>query len=95
MFGLFTKKPKQPAYLKIDENGQFDLVGEFNPELLADILFIMKQETFYPNAVDFLVKKHGQCDFTRRLMTRVLENNKEKMEKAVIHPLDSWKGISE
>lgn len=95
MFNIFKKKPKESPYLKIDENGQFDLVGEFNPEILADILFIMKQESFYPNAVEFLIKKYGQCDFTRRLMARVVEHNKERAEKAVIHPLDSWKGINE
>jgi len=84
-------------YFKIDQNGMMDVVGDFNPETLADILFIIKQPDFLEKTIKYLSQKFAGTEFEERFMKRIeVQSGLMKIiEEAFVHPLQSWKGLNE
>lgn len=84
-------------YFKIDQNGMMDIVGDFNPETFADILYIITRPEFYNNAVKYFSTKYSGTDFEKKFLDRIEAQIKtiKNIEEAFVHPLQSWKGLNE
>lgn len=84
-------------FFKIDQNGIMDIVGDFDPETFADILFIISQPDFRSNAVKYFTNKYSGTDFEKKFLARIEIQTKtvKDIEEAFVHPLQSWKGVNE
>lgn len=91
------KEENNVPFFKIDQNGMMDVVGDFNPETLADILYIMKQPDFHSKIVNYLLSKFDGTEFASKLLARIETQDKsiKVIEESFVHPLQAWKNIHE